>query len=60
MARRGAGRARAGEDSPGELLYGQLPWQTAMFRDIDHILAASHDRPHTFHLVHALTPPTPG
>ena len=30
-----------------------------MFRDIDHILDAFHDRPHIFNLGHGITPPTP-
>ena len=32
---------------------------TEMFRDIDHILDAFHDRPHIFNLGHGITPPTP-
>jgi uroporphyrinogen decarboxylase len=32
---------------------------TEMFRDIDHILDAFHDRPHVFNLGHGITPPTP-
>jgi uroporphyrinogen decarboxylase len=32
---------------------------TDMFRDIDHILDAFHDRPHIFNLGHGITPPTP-
>ena len=30
-----------------------------MFRDIDHILEAFHDRPHIFNLGHGITPSTP-
>jgi uroporphyrinogen decarboxylase len=30
-----------------------------MFRDIDHILDAFHNRPHIFNLGHGITPPTP-
>jgi uroporphyrinogen decarboxylase len=32
---------------------------TEMFRDIDHILGAFHDRPHIFNLGHGITPLTP-
>ena len=32
---------------------------TEMFRDIDHILDAFHNRPHIFNLGHGITPPTP-
>ncbi len=38
---------------------GLLNASVEMFRDIDHILEAFHNRPHIFNLGHGITPPTP-